>query len=844
MAPHRECPSRWFLVLLVIVAAAGRVHGEGSEKLSRCEVRAEKCCKYPMFSPSFFECCNKVGCCPRRCMEEAPQSSEESTEVDSAANASPSESEEECKVGRVCCRFRPNTVEYTQCCERHQCRPSCHSVPEGCCYNKKTWKWGSVVEAVDEDCVDIKCAAERVDYWPYLITRLVIVPQTGVLCSEPKCGDCNEWRCVDETGMLREEGEKFYMGRCRRCECLPAGRIRCVSVDHVCPPLPKVTPRYCDVVRGLCCDTLNCSVERTCRDLNNQERGLYTTWRSDPCTTHRCTLAGIVTERESCSPMPHPNCMKEEEYNNLISSEEKSEESGGTGSGEGSGGTGSGEGSGGTGSGEGSGGTGYDTGEGSGASGGGTGTGEGSGEGGGGAISGEDSGGSNSLEEEFQCCPKWKCGLDCRLVRCSMVPPGEDCVEVYEPLACCPDWNCSGCMDRHRQYHPLGSVWHPTPCTTLSCSPLGIVNITKPCKPKPHDICFEEPSEDGCCPVYNCGGCVDEDNIFHPMFSKWKVTDCNHLACTTNGIIPWEPECPPKPHENCRRGPKGLDCCPEWECGLDCRVVRCAGPPHSGCIPHMDPAACCPSWECKTCVDEEGRRRPLGNTWRTDDPCTNKTCTETGVVMVSASCALSSPPREGCFKYTPEGECCPRWNCSGCLDDNGIFHRIFEAWSSDACTRHFCASSGIITQELECPPLGRIPHPNCVTHLEPGECCSRWKCGPDCRLVFCPQRPEGNCTSHRPPLACCDQYECSGCTDDQGRKRSPGDTWFTPPCYLHVCRNEGVVTHDFCDTVSPSPYYSNLGKRSAGFDESASGPESKKAETAGASPPEQAPAPE
>ncbi|MPC18531.1 hypothetical protein E2C01_011417 [Portunus trituberculatus] len=255
MAPYHGC-SLWFLFLLTF-AAVGRLYGEDSGEDSRCEVRAVRCCKYAMFSSEFFKCCKKMGCCPRRCMKEAPESKE-----DSSASVSVSESEEECKQGRVCCRFRPNTLEYMQCCERHQCRPSCRSVPKGCCYNNKTWKWGSVVEAVDEDCVEIKCAAKRVAHWPYLVAELVLVPQTNVLCFEPKCGDCNEQRCVDETGMLREEGEKFYMGRCRRCECLPSGRVVCKPVDHACPPIPTAIPRHCTVVKGLCCDTLNCSVER------------------------------------------------------------------------------------------------------------------------------------------------------------------------------------------------------------------------------------------------------------------------------------------------------------------------------------------------------------------------------------------------------------------------------------------------------------------------------------------------------------------------------------------------------------------------------------------------------
>lgn len=60
-------------------------------------------------------------------------------------------------------------------------------------------------------------------------------------------------------------------------------------------------------------------------------------------------------------------------------------------------------------------------------------------------------------------------------------------------------------MDDGKNYHPMGSSWHPTPCTTLTCTPLGVVNTTAHCKPKPHEVCTEDTTKKGCCPVYECG---------------------------------------------------------------------------------------------------------------------------------------------------------------------------------------------------------------------------------------------------------------------------------------------------------------------------------------------------
>ena len=74
--------------------------------------------------------------------------------------------------------------------------------------------------------------------------------------------DCEDVRCVDNTGVLREEGEKFIIGRCKKCECLAGGKVKCDKVRAECPPLPTIIPHQCTVKEGPCCPILDCSVDR------------------------------------------------------------------------------------------------------------------------------------------------------------------------------------------------------------------------------------------------------------------------------------------------------------------------------------------------------------------------------------------------------------------------------------------------------------------------------------------------------------------------------------------------------------------------------------------------------
>nr|XP_053651481.1 uncharacterized protein DDB_G0274171-like [Cherax quadricarinatus] len=202
-------------------------------------------------------------------------------------------------------------------------------------------------------------------------------------------------------------------------------------------------------------------------------------------------------------------------------------------------------------------------------------------------------------------------------------------------------------------------------------------------------------------------------------------------------------------------------CCPSWQCGPDCRFVKCAGPPNEWCTPVTRPLACCEEWNCRGCVDELGNHREVGSKWSSDS-CNTSECTPSGVKVTLKYCPTLPKPHHSCSSYVPEGECCPRWECSACLDDNGEYHDLYSVWQETPCIRHQCTRAGIHTRVEKCSDQ---PHSNCEVVPNEGQCCQSWRCGADCSNVQCAGAPSSDCTSHRPPLACCDEWTCSGCFD-------------------------------------------------------------------------------
>lgn len=60
---------------------------------------------------------------------------------------------------------------------------------------------------------------------------------------------------------------------------------------------------------------------------------------------------------------------------------------------------------------------------------------------------------------------------------------------------------------------------------------------------------------------------------------------------------------------------------------------------------------------------DNGVLHPRGDVWPSDEPCHNNVCTGLGITLRPVDCPDFPKPHESCFEVTPEGECCPTWNC-------------------------------------------------------------------------------------------------------------------------------------------------------------------------------------
>ncbi|XP_045589549.2 kielin/chordin-like protein isoform X1 [Procambarus clarkii] len=333
--------------------------------------------------------------------------------------------------------------------------------------------------------------------------------------------------------------------------------------------------------------------------------------------------------------------------------------------------------------------------------------------------------------------------VECVATPC-LPPPHSHCTPV--PGDCCPEWNCSaGCEDAAGVFHAIGERW-PTddPCITSVCTMEGTVLEQAVCtQAEPaHADCFQYIPLHECCPKWNCSGCTDSNGTYHSLHEEWKTDPCTTLNCTKTGIKTKRLRCPEVPA------------------------------PHPSCQKSSLPGKCCPGWKCRGCFDTNGTFYELGREWSTGDPCIILVCSARGIVKKAVTCEDVPAPYPTCFKYKPFGECCYKWNCSGCLD-NGTYRFVTEVWQRDACTTHVCTTDGIRTTLKNCS-LGPAPHSSCQKYTPPRDCCPRWK--------------------------------CSGCVDEAGSYHPMNDAWKTDPCTTHTCTNNGIqTTKDHCNP-GPKPY--------------------------------------
>ncbi|XP_071548225.1 uncharacterized protein [Panulirus ornatus] len=207
-------------------------------------VNPEECCKFVGLANEFNKCCREHGCCPLSCHG--------THQGRKSYGVSP-----ECRVAWECCRFLPQTPEFHKCCSAHGCCPPCNKVSRGCCHNGIRYEWGSVVEDFPELCLQLVCAAQvSTNTWPALNAVIVPVNSPSLHCEERQCNDCVNYRCVDGTGLLRAEGDRWVIEGCQECMCQD-GKVECVRLEVDCPPRPL---GHCVEVPGPCCPEWECTV--------------------------------------------------------------------------------------------------------------------------------------------------------------------------------------------------------------------------------------------------------------------------------------------------------------------------------------------------------------------------------------------------------------------------------------------------------------------------------------------------------------------------------------------------------------------------------------------------------
>ncbi|XP_053649311.2 kielin/chordin-like protein isoform X1 [Cherax quadricarinatus] len=712
-----------------------------------------------------------------------------------------------------------------------------------CCYNGLLYKLGSVIEVLPEMCIQLICAAKPSTVAPFFTAT--IVPVKLKYCEDH--GTCDDFMvCVDETGLIQTEGATWYPNECQTCTCTDS-TVYCHNLPVSCPPPPH---SYCTEIPGPCCPQWNCS--SGCVDESGQHRDLGSSWYSCPCLYHTCTKTGITTSIKECYlPDPvHSMCLKftpeneccpqwncsgctdpagnyhvpGEEWTttdpciSFVCTEDGIKEQR------------------------------VEC-----------------------ALTSRPHEGCSTYLPAGSCCPKWNCsgcsdhtghhpvlevwkidhcttrvctmtGIQTTRESCQLVPaPHNTCVKHILPNKCCPVWRCRGCIDYSGSFHEIGEEWRTeNPCFLFKCTEDGITLNRLQCQDihPPRADCSKYTPVGECCPKWNCSGCVDEVGINRSLYEVWKRDSCTTNFCTRNGIQTSEEVCElgPAPHPSCQKNISEGDCCPQWNCrgcfdntgnyheighewnthypclklvceqaGITMKLTNCTdlNPPHPNCRKYIPEGECCPVWNCSGCV-QDGAYHPLHHIWKSD-PCTTLTCTNTGIQVTKENCTLGPSPGPSCRKYIKNGDCCPKWNCSGCTDKFGKYYELHQKWSTNECIAHECTLKGIRTTVVTCIEK---PHPNCIELPPlPGACCSKWNCGQDCRLVKCGGAPGPDCNATTPPLACCPIWKCRGCFDDLGKYHLLGSEWKNDNCNTSICTELGIkISEEVCSkTLPPHP---------------------------------------
>ncbi|CRK89479.1 CLUMA_CG003216, isoform B [Clunio marinus] len=451
-------------------------------------------------------------------------------------------------------------------------------------------------------------------------------------------------------------------------------------------------------------------------------------------------------------------------------------------------------------------------------------------------------------------------------------------------------------------------------CTLYYCINGKVVPYKSiPCDPPPNAYCEPIFHKGECCPTYDCPRDCIYDGVAYANGVYIYTGPFNGKYCPVYFCIDGEIKhsksipCDPKPHPNCVGIHIEGECCPKWDCPSDCvyddvtyangdyvytgpfngkycpvyycidgeivysKSIPCDPKPHPNCVGIHIEGECCPKWDCTSdCVYN-------GVTYADEDyvytgPFNGKYCPVyhcvDGEIIHYKSIPCEPAPYKDCVGIHIEGECCPKWDCSGDCVYNGVTYANGDyvytgPFNGKYCPEYFCDYGEIVHfQSTHCD---LAPHPNCVGIFIKGECCPKWDCPSDCvyngvtysdgdyvytgpfngitcpiyycikgaityyQSTYCPPPPHPQCIAIMIKGQCCPKWDCGkliidekDSSDEPERSNEPdekkcrynnkvyneGDTILGPfdgrGCTMYECHDGKPITLDFEICEPPS----------------------------------------
>ncbi|XP_072943853.1 hemocytin-like [Epargyreus clarus] len=274
--------------------------------------------------------------------------------------------------------------------------------------------------------------------------------------------------------------------------------------------------------------------------------------------------------------------------------------------------------------------------------------------------------------------------------------------EEKVPGKCCPKIKPVACRVDDKVYQ-VGEKWTSMEkvCESYECSQredgkLEVLTTVKSCNTDCQAGWSYEPAapESGKC----CGKCVPVacvvDGQLKDIGSVWTSDDfCTNYTCiNVNGTL--QVKC-------------SNETCPEVSEAMKKQFVLSEEKVPGKCCPKVEPVAC----RVGDKIYQEGQ------SWTTDDPCVNYTCTRDAAAQLSAAANTRTCerdcPRAYSYSAPPPGHCCGRCEQTACIVA-GVLYEPGKEWKSeDNCTTYTCNNETnemyVTSAEQQCPNLSECP---------------------------------------------------------------------------------------------------------------------------------------